>query len=105
MIAKRSSHFTSLFLAIVALGCGPWSAGAAAAQPYPNRLIKLIVPFVAGAPIDIVRAGRRRQAVSQPQAAIRDRESAGRGRQHRNRSHRKISARRIHAGNAARQRL
>jgi tripartite-type tricarboxylate transporter receptor subunit TctC len=53
MIAKRSSHFTSLFLAIVALGCGPWSADEAAAQPYPNRLIKLIVPFVAGSPIDI----------------------------------------------------
>ena len=48
------------------------------------------------------RADHRRQAVGQPQAAIRDREPARRGRQHRNRSHRKSGARRIHAGDGAR---
>lgn len=53
MIAKPSSRFTIVFLAIVALGYVPWSAGAAAEQPYPNRMIKLVVPFVAGGPLDI----------------------------------------------------
>ena len=53
MIAKPSSRFTSVFLVIVALGYVPWSVGAAAEQPYPNRMIKLVVPYVAGGPMDI----------------------------------------------------
>jgi tripartite-type tricarboxylate transporter receptor subunit TctC len=35
------------------LALGVWSLGAAPAQPYPNRLIKLVVPAVAGGPLDI----------------------------------------------------
>jgi tripartite-type tricarboxylate transporter receptor subunit TctC len=38
---------------LVALGLAPGVAGPAAAQTYPDRLIKLVVPFPAGGPIDI----------------------------------------------------
>jgi tripartite-type tricarboxylate transporter receptor subunit TctC len=41
-----------LLLAATALGLG--AADHAAAQAYPNRLIKLIVPFVAGGPPDVI---------------------------------------------------
>jgi tripartite-type tricarboxylate transporter receptor subunit TctC len=79
MIAKRCSRFTSLFLAIAALGCGPWLAGKAAAQPYPNRLIKLIVPFAAGGPLDITaRAIADKMSVSLKQPfVIENRPGAG----------------------------
>jgi tripartite-type tricarboxylate transporter receptor subunit TctC len=40
-------------LATAALGCISWSAGSASAQSYPNRIVKLVVPFVAGGPLDI----------------------------------------------------
>jgi len=38
---------------LVALGLAPGVAGPAAAQTYPDRLIKMVVPFPAGGPIDI----------------------------------------------------
>jgi len=53
MGAIRRSDFTGMFLAVVALGCGPWSVKAASAQDYPNHIVKLVVPFVAGGPLDI----------------------------------------------------
>ncbi len=53
MIAKPSSRFTNVFLVIVALGYVPWSVSAAAERLYPNRVIKLVVPYVAGGPMDI----------------------------------------------------
>jgi tripartite-type tricarboxylate transporter receptor subunit TctC len=53
MGAMRSSRFNGMFLAVLALGCGPWSLKAASAQDYPNHIVKLVVPFVAGGPLDI----------------------------------------------------
>jgi tripartite-type tricarboxylate transporter receptor subunit TctC len=52
VIGKRSSYFARILFAGVALGCTMWSEGAVA--QYPNRLIKLIVPYVAGGPSDMV---------------------------------------------------
>jgi tripartite-type tricarboxylate transporter receptor subunit TctC len=54
MSAKRSSHIAGILFASVALACGVWSFGAVAEQPYPDRLLKLVVPFDAGSPVDII---------------------------------------------------
>ena len=53
VMGKRSSYFARILLAGVTLGCTMWSEGAVA-QPYPNRLIKLVVPYTAGGPSDMV---------------------------------------------------
>jgi tripartite-type tricarboxylate transporter receptor subunit TctC len=53
VIGKHSSYFAGILFAGVALGCTVWSEGAVA-QAYPNRLIKLVVPYVAGGPSDMV---------------------------------------------------
>src|SRR5689334_7302838 len=53
MSAKRFSLFAQILVAGATLGCGAWSAGAAE-QPYPSRLIKLVVPNDAGGPTDII---------------------------------------------------
>src|SRR5262249_47259085 len=54
MSAKRFSLFAGILVVGAAFGCGAWSAGVAAEQPYPNRLIKLVVPNDAGGPGDII---------------------------------------------------
>ena len=53
MFGERSSYFAGILFAGAALGCTMWPEGAVA-QPYPNRLIKLVVPYVAGGPSDMV---------------------------------------------------
>jgi tripartite-type tricarboxylate transporter receptor subunit TctC len=48
MISKRS------FLRLVVVGASLGRAGLALAQPYPTRLIKIVVPFPAGGPTDLM---------------------------------------------------
>ena len=43
-----------VLLSLLAACCGALAAGPAAAQHYPNRIIKMIVPFPPGGPIDTV---------------------------------------------------
>jgi tripartite-type tricarboxylate transporter receptor subunit TctC len=53
MIGEGSSYFAGILFAGLALGCTMGSEHVAA-QPYPNRPIKLVVPYVAGGPSDMV---------------------------------------------------
>jgi tripartite-type tricarboxylate transporter receptor subunit TctC len=77
-MGKRSSYFARILLAGVTLGCTMWSEGAVA-QPYPNRLIKLVVPYTAGGPSDMVaRAIADKLSISVKQALlIENRPGAG----------------------------
>src|SRR5262245_48831927 len=79
MISKTSLHFALALLAIVALACSVSSVSVAAAEPYPNRLIKFVVPFVAGGPLDITaRAIADKLSVSLKQPfVIENRPGAG----------------------------
>jgi tripartite-type tricarboxylate transporter receptor subunit TctC len=79
MSPKRSSRFAGLFFASMALGYVAWPLGAAAQQPYPNRLIKVIHPYVAGGPTDIVaRAIADKMSISLKQPiVIENRPGAG----------------------------
>lgn len=71
MSPKRSSHFVGLLFASMALGYGPGPLGAAAQQPYPNRLIKVIYSEVAGGPTDIVtRAIADKMSISLKQPIV-----------------------------------
>jgi tripartite-type tricarboxylate transporter receptor subunit TctC len=75
----RRSVLLACVSGVAALGCGVWSVSAAPEQPYPNRLIKLIVPFEAGGPLDIIaRALADKLSVSLKQPfVIENRPGAG----------------------------
>ncbi len=53
MIGEGSSYFAAILFAGLALGCTMGSESVVA-QPYPIRPIKLVVPYVAGGPSDMV---------------------------------------------------
>jgi len=74
--AKRSSQFAGVFLAVAAFACGPCES---AAEPYPSRVVKLVVPFPAGGPGDIIaRAVTDKLSVSLKQPfVIENRPGAG----------------------------
>ena len=79
MSTNRFRYVAGFLVTGVALGCCAWSVGSAAPQAYPNRLIKLVVPSVAGGPADIVaRAIGDKLAISLKQpVVIENRPGAG----------------------------
>jgi tripartite-type tricarboxylate transporter receptor subunit TctC len=79
MIAKQSSPLAGALLAIVGLGWSPLSASAAKAGAYPDRFVKVVVPFAAGGPLDItarVIADKLSVSLKQP-FVIENRPGAG----------------------------
>ena len=70
---------------------------ASAQAPYPNRPIRIVVPYTAGTGIDILARVDRPEAVRAAQGRRRRREPPGRERQHRHRGRRQGRARRLHA--------
>jgi tripartite-type tricarboxylate transporter receptor subunit TctC len=77
MSAKRSVHFLGIIFAGAASSV--WTVCAAAAQPYPSHLVRLVVPFTAGGPSDIVaRAiGEKLSASLKQPFVIENRPGAG----------------------------
>src|SRR5215469_14155307 len=52
---RRYSRLVSLaFLAILAMVSGPTTETVAAAETFPSKLIKVVVPLSAGSPIDLI---------------------------------------------------
>jgi tripartite-type tricarboxylate transporter receptor subunit TctC len=71
-----------VWTAILALGIAVFALDSARAQSYPNKPVRLIVPFAAGGPIDVM--GRLvAQWLSSRLAASRGRQQAGCQRRHR----------------------
>ena len=59
----------------------PTAATDAAADPYPSRVVKVIVPIAAGGPVDTVTRAVAQTLFGRPQAHVRGREPARRRRQ------------------------
>ena len=64
-----------------------WHAGAGCAE-YPEKPIRLLLPFPAGGAVDIVARAGRREAGRRSRQAVRDREQGRRRRHHRDRRRR-----------------
>ena len=64
---------------------------------YPDRPIRLMLPFPAGGAVDIVARAWSRENGGGPRQAVRDREQGRRRRHDRHRRHRQGRARRLHA--------
>jgi tripartite-type tricarboxylate transporter receptor subunit TctC len=75
MLTRRRAQLWLIAAACLALA----SAGTASAQPYPNHPIKLIVPFAAGGPLDLVgrSLGDKLTAVLKQPVIIENRVGAG----------------------------
>jgi tripartite-type tricarboxylate transporter receptor subunit TctC len=78
-IAAATASFVRATLAVAALVVAAWCGDAALAQDYPNRPVKIIVPFAAGGPADVYArflGQRLQEALGQP-FVVDDRPGAG----------------------------
>jgi tripartite-type tricarboxylate transporter receptor subunit TctC len=67
--AATASLVRTCTLAVAALAAAAWCADGALAQDYPNRPVKIIVPFAAGGPADVYArflGQRLQEALGQP---------------------------------------
>ena len=67
--AATASFVRTCTLAVAALAVAAWCGDAALAQDYPNRPVKIIVPFAAGGPADVYArflGQRLQEALGQP---------------------------------------
>jgi tripartite-type tricarboxylate transporter receptor subunit TctC len=77
--ATTASFVRACTLAVPALAVAAWCGDAALAQDYPNRPVKIIVPFAAGGPADVYArflGQRLQEALGQP-FVVDDRPGAG----------------------------
>jgi tripartite-type tricarboxylate transporter receptor subunit TctC len=77
--AATASFVRACALAVPALAVAAWCGDAALAQDYPNRPVKIIVPFAAGGPADVYArflGQRLQEALGQP-FVVDDRPGAG----------------------------
>ena len=87
----------AIALVLLALSAPPRSARA---EDYPDRTVKIIVPFPGRRNGRCRPAARRRLAVAQMGPARSDREPHRRGRQHRRRTRLSLGPRRLHVASA-----
>src|SRR5262245_487372 len=92
MITRRG-----LLTGTMAATFGLSAAGGARAQAYPSKPIKVILPYTAGSPNDVIARVIGPVAVVAAWAVRRRRQPAGRRHRHRTESRHELGARRLHA--------